>query len=59
MFSIVLGKVEIEKQELDIEKLLPKLLDQKLHRIPYVSDNGFALEVLMKWRYDDVSYSLF
>ncbi len=54
MFSIVLGKVEIEKQEIDIEKLLPKLLDQRLHMVPYVSENGFALEVLMKWRYDDV-----
>jgi len=53
MFSIVLGKVEVEAQELEVERLLPKLLDQRMAKIPFVTENGYALEVIMKWRHDE------
>ena len=53
MFSIVLGKVEVDAQELEVERLLPRLADQRMAKMPFVTDNGYALEVILKWRHDE------
>ncbi|CDW88148.1 UNKNOWN [Stylonychia lemnae] len=53
LFSIVMGKLQIETLDLDIDKLLPKLMDQKIKQMPFVTKNECAFEIILKWRYDD------
>eukprot|EP00347_Sterkiella_histriomuscorum_P009261 403341885 len=53
MFSITLGNIEIEKLEIQIDNQLPKLMDQKIKQVPFITEKECAFEIIVKWRYDD------
>ena len=44
---------------MQLDKILPKLLNQKLQQMPITTEHDYAFEIFFKWRYDDVNIKNF
>lgn len=53
MKSNVHGSIYVDEINIELDNLLPKLMDQSLKKLTYQTENGLILEILIKWRYDD------
>lgn len=51
--SIIIGEIVIDKVEVDLEKVLKDLGDQKHKNKVFVSENETGFELVLRWRYDE------
>ncbi|CDW76871.1 UNKNOWN [Stylonychia lemnae] len=47
------GNIQIDEFQVQISKFLTKLMDQKLSKLTYETQNQTQIILMLKWRYDD------
>ena len=56
--SIIIGEIIIDKVEIDLEKVLKDLGDQKHKNKVFVSENETGFELILRWRYDETLHQM-
>eukprot|EP00347_Sterkiella_histriomuscorum_P017485 403349179 len=52
------GAIYFDKLTIELDNLLPKLMDQTMKKLTYQSEKGLMFEIYIKWKYDDTKQKL-